>query len=204
MKFKMLITLVFMVCFVSVAYADMNMTENQETINLNKTQSNDKLSDEGKKDFAGLKFGVGISLTHDIGSNERIKSVEVVNGIIRVKEEENDIARVMLESHYFFTPNKDFLVPAGKWGIGPFIALQPGTDEIIEAIGFGIMIGFKRLEAYSTASSMNLGVGFVIDPSVTVLGDGLKLNNPLPEGENTARLKETSQIGILLLASFTF
>ena len=101
-------------------------------------------SDSYARKFAGINFGVGISLTHDLGGSGRVSSAIVDdNGIVRVEKESNDVARVMLESHYFFEKNEGHtffgLTEAEKWGHGPFLALQPGTDEIIEAIGFGCL-----------------------------------------------------------------
>ncbi len=160
------------------------------------------------RDFAGLNFGVGISLTHDIGNNDRVSTAFLdENGIVRVSKNQNDIARVMLETHYFFEPasgGASFLgmTTSDKWGHGPFVALQPGTDEIIEAIGIGWMVGFRR--SATSSESWNIGLGYVVDPSVQVLGDGIKENEILPTGESQIRFKDTSQGGIFLLASFTF
>jgi hypothetical protein len=158
------------------------------------------------KEFAGINFGVGISITKDIGDRNRIESASLdENGIVRVDKETNDISRVMLESHYFFVPEKKkFLgfTPAGQWGHGPFIALQPGTDEIIEAIGFGWMVGFRRSQ--DNTDSWNIGFGYIVDPSVKSLGDGVEENRPLPAGETQIRVKEKSQSGLFLLFSFGF
>lgn len=158
-------------------------------------------------EFAGLKFGVGLSITHDVGSIDRVSSATVDgNGIVRVTKEQNDIARVMLETHYFFESGSKVLglwdAPAAGWAWGPFIALQPGTEEIIEAIGGGIMIGFRKDKA--SQDSFNIGLGLIVDPSVKILGDGITENQPLPAGETEIRYKETSQGGILGLFSFTF
>ena len=84
--------------------------------------------------FAGMGFGVGLSPTIDVGKHDRInEAVLDENGIVRITSENNDVPRIMLESHYFFTPTGD------NFGVGPFVALQPGTDEIIKASGMGIM-----------------------------------------------------------------
>ncbi len=160
-------------------------------------------------DFLGLGFGVGISLTLDLNSDkDRVNSATVVNGIVRVEDEDNARARIMLESHYFFkTPHKFFYTVAPEnWGHGPFIAIQPGTDEIIEAVGFGWMIGFKKpgKDSNSSSSSWNLGIGIAVDPNVRVLGDGIEANKPLPDGETAVRFKEESETGFLILASFKF
>lgn len=113
----------------------------------------------------------------------------------------------MLESHYFFKPKTDDFsffgfVDGIDWGHGPFVALQPGTDEIIEAIGIGWMIGLRRDK--DSSSSWNIGIGYVVDPSVNTLGDGMIENELLPEGESQIRYKERSQDGIFLIASFNF
>lgn len=188
------LALLFFILSSTFCYADNNDTEEK--------LHTPEVDEKPIGSFAGLQFGVGISLTHDIGNNKRVGRATVVNGVVRVTEEENDIARVMLESHYFFTPDCDFLVPKNQWGWGPFISLQPGTNEIIEAVGVGLMLGFKRES--NTLSSWNIGLGFVIDPSVSILGDGITENEALPVGEQTVRFKETSQIGLLLLTSFSF
>lgn len=160
----------------------------------------------GEREFAGLNFGVGISLTFDTGMNSRVKAASIVDGIVRIDNEDDKLTRVMLESHYFFLPDTDFLgidsMPSGRWGIGPFVALQPGTDEIIEAMGVGIMLGFRRPE--ESGQSWNIGVGYVTDPNVNILGEGFIENEPPPGNETAIRLKEISQDGWMMLFSFSF
>lgn len=161
---------------------------------------------EGEKKFAGLSFGVGISLTFDTGRNSRIEAASIVDGIVRVDNENDKVARVMLESHYFFVPEKKFIgldgLDHGRWGWGPFVALQPGTDEIIEAIAVGLMVGFRRPE--ESGNSWNIGIGYITDPNVNILGDGFTENQPPPGNETAIRLKEVSQDGVVLLFSFSF
>lgn len=170
---------------------------------------NSSVTDSQKlKDFEGLKFGVGISLTLDTGKNKRVKEAVVdPNGIIRIKTENSDVARVMLESHYFFSkpPSKKVLgifKTQSVWGHGPFLAFQPGTNDFIDAVGLGWMLGLKRKE--DKDDSWNIGLGYVVDPKVQILGDGMVENEPLPEGETSIRFKETSQGGAFLLVSFSF
>ena len=171
--------------------------------------------DDGTRKFAGLRFGVGLSLTLDTGKNDRVDEAQIVDGLTRVDKESNARARIMLESHYFFTPERKkkirgtdryktglFGVNNGSWGIGPFIAIQPGTDEIIEAIGAGVMIGFKRKDQKS--SSWNFGIGAVVDPNVQILGDGFEANEAPPGNEEQVRFKEKAQVGVLLMTSFSF
>ena len=173
--------------------------------------------------FGGLEFGVGISYTADLGNRVRIGSASEVSGIVRVDDENNGNARIMLESHYFFTPcggffglssviNNPCTPKAGggrergepKWGWGPFVALQPagGEGKLIDAIGMGLMVGFRKSE--TTTQSFNFGVGYVMDTNVKVLGDGIVANQPLPPGETAVRLKDTTQSGLLFISSFSF
>ena len=163
--------------------------------------------DDNQNKFAGLDFGVGVSATFDLGSNDRISTAEVVNGIVRVTDKDNVRARIMLESHYFFEPNGKFLnTSSDDWGYGPFIALQPGTDQIIEAIGAGVMLGFRRKSSTESDSnqSFNIGFGVAFDPNTKTLGDDIINGQPLPEGETDVRFLEQDQVGLLILTSFSF
>ena len=164
--------------------------------------------------FGGIEFGVGMSFTGDLGTRDRVTQASLVNGIVRVSDEDNGRARIMLESHYFFTPpgglfslrngeiDKDGNQKRKEWGIGPFLAIQPGTNNIIEAIGGGIMIGLRR--DAKTTESFNFCLGIVVDPNTRVLGDGILANQPLPPGETEIRYMEEMQTGFLALVSFSF
>lgn len=167
------------------------------------TRVDERLEEEAKDKFAGLDFGVGISVSFDLGGEQRISDAEVVGGVVRVTKSNDVRARVMLESHYFFLPDGEFLnVASGMWGIGPFIALQPGSDDIIEAAAMGVMMGFRR--GAGKSESFNIGLGLIVDPSVRTLGDGIVAGQPLPNGETAVRYKETDQLGAVILASFSF
>lgn len=105
---------------------------------------------------------------------------------------------------------KCFGIMPGDWGWGPFVSIQPGSEDIIEAVGAGLMLGFKRAAilaprlAPDLGDSFNIGAGVVLDPNAKVLGDGVNENQPLPAGETSVRLKETTQYGIVLLFSYSF
>lgn len=73
---------------------------------------------------------------------------------------------------------------------------------LIEAIGVGLMIGFKR--GKDSAQSFNIGIGAIVDPSVKVLGDGIRQDEPLPQGETQIRFKHTDQWGFLIITSYSF
>ena len=119
-------------------------------------------------------------------------------------DQENSPARIMLETHYFFKPESGFLglVKPGAWGWGPFVAIQPGQEDIVDATAIGLMLGFRRDPMSS--QSFNVGIGFVVDPNARVLGDGIAANKPLPGNETVIRFKEQEQGGLLFLTSFSF
>jgi hypothetical protein len=173
------------------------------------------------RDFAGIKFGIGIASTIDTGKYQRVREAELVNNIVRVKHSEQSTARVVLESHYFLTPEiswlngvmrtlgvgenvNDYVDPTKRkanWGIGPFVALQPGTENVIDAIGTGFMIGLRR--AKSGNDSFNLGIGVMVDVNARTLGNGILEDQPLAEGDSI-RYKQRSQLGVLLMSSYSF
>lgn len=188
---------------------------------------------EAERDFAGLKFGAGVSLTVGMGGRDRVESAELVSNIVRITEERNEIPRVLLETHYIFpSTERHFLglppASAGVWGWGPFVGLQNGENEVIQAIGTGVMFAFRsaeemhnrvselkrafpknRAEAQASATGerskhFNVGLGFIRDSGVKTLGDGIDENKPLPAGETEVRFKKSSWWGGLLLFSFGF
>ncbi|WP_109356537.1 hypothetical protein [Sphingorhabdus sp. EL138] len=160
--------------------------------------------------FGGIEFGAGIGFSYDLGSNDRVSEAELVNGVVRIKKSDNVQARLMLESHYFFTPKFDLfsLKNSGQssddnmWGFGPFVAIQPGGDNLIEAVGGGLMFGFRRSK--KSTESFNLGFGVLYDINSKTLGDGILPNEPLPMGETEIRFREQEQSGFLIMSSYSF
>lgn len=156
---------------------------------------------ENRQEFGGLSWGAGVSVTFDLAGLERISDAEVVAGVVRVKDEDDVRARIMLESHYFFTDRPGFGLAAGDWGHGPFFALQPGTDDIVEAAALGWMVGFRQK---GSDKSFNIGLGVAVDPNVRTLGDGVVRDQPLPAGETLIRYREEAQYGVILIFSQSF
>lgn len=162
-------------------------------------------AEEADTELKGFKFGLGLTLTRDFPGRNRVAEAEVVNGTVRITKERDDIPRLMLETHYFFVHEATSffnLVKPRMWGWGPFVGIQSGSEEIIESFAFGFMIGLKRSE--NSSKSFNIGLGVIVDPSVKVLGDGIKKDEPLPPGETQVRFKETGQWGFLFITSYSF
>ena len=151
-------------------------------------------------EFAGLTFGVGLSYTFDTGDNLRVEEAIVdASGVVRINKRNDAVARVMLESHYFFTTK-------GKnVGYGPFVSVQPGSDEIINALGAGFMFGLRRQDE---TQSFNIGIGVAVDPVTKTLGREFVPGKPAPLGPDgkplPIRYETRAQTGILLLASFSW
>jgi hypothetical protein len=181
-----------------------------------KTSEQDELQKKADERFAGFGFGVAIGVVGKAGKRDVIQSATLdPNGIVRVDDDGNTTANLILESHYFFTPDSRFIPLAfdaapKNWGHGPFVAVQPGTQNIIESIGAGWMLGFKRSSivakdlARDRGDSFNLGLGIMINPNAQVLGDGISKNQVLPTGETAVRLKTTTELGWLFVFSYSF
>lgn len=184
-----------------------------------------QLAASGRQNFGGIDFGIGVSMSYDLGNNDRVSDAVITNDVVRVTRTENIRARIVLESHYFATPTfsnsrrareaefcADFVNDPVKhdncmsaqknFGIGPFVALQPGGEKVIDAIGMGIMIGLRR--GIDRASSFNLGVGIFYDVDTRILGNGFVEDQPPPAGETEVRFRRQSQSGLLFISSYTF
>ena len=156
------------------------------------------------EEFAGLSFGLGLSMTYKYGK-DRIYDATVANNIVRITKEANREPKIMLESHKFFEP-KWLTSWCVKCGLGPFVAIQPGSDNgnVISAYSLGWMIGFKRMQqASEDSTSWNFGIGYIVNTDVKVLGDGIEENEPLPEGDSL-RFKQRNQPGWMIITSFSF
>ncbi len=139
-----------------------------------------------------LGFGLGLGWTHNLGPR-RVESVSVTNRIVRIDNERNDLMRVMPEVHLWIDRWDE-----QRWSWGPFLALAPGS-RIIDAVGGGLMVGYRP--HHTNQYSFNFAIGGTLDLDTRVLGDGIIANQPLPPRETSARTKQTSAAGLLLLFS---
>ncbi len=179
----------------------------------------------GKRNFGGIDFGVGVSMSYDLGHNDRVAGADIVDGLVRVSRTENIRARIVLESHAFLTPTfssrkraedeaycaefrpdieryRNCRASLKDFGIGPFVALQPGGEKVIDAIGLGLMLGIRRRDVRS--SSFNLGVGIFYDVDTQILGKGFVEDRPPPGNETEIRFRRQSQSGLLFISSYSF
>jgi hypothetical protein len=170
-------------------------------------------SDNLKNNFG---FGVALGLSTNVTGPDIVNNAVIdANGIVRVNTRANTAAGFMLETHYFIWPARpsDDTLAADKgqdmrsWGTGPFVAAQPGSSQIISAVGAGWMIGFRRPKG-STPSGFGLGLGYEAIPAAQVLGSEFVSGKPAPIGPNGQPLPiryETQDKGSLLIVlSVTF
>lgn len=170
----------------------------------------EEAEDSVNRQFLGIDFGLGLGFSHDLSGGDRVDTAELVNGVVRVTKTSNARPRILLETHYFFEFDaEEHVVTFGgrririreaDIGMGPFVAIQGSDQQVIEAIAFGYMIGFKRSES----TSLNLGLGLALDPDVQTLGSGIEADQPLPVGETQIRYRREGRWGLVGLASFSF
>ena len=108
-------------------------------------------SDNLKNNFG---FGIALGLSTNVTGPSLVTNATIdANGIVRVNTRANTAAGFLLESHYYIFPRvTDDMLTGAKgdnrsWGIGPFVAAQPGSSQIIRAVGAGVMLGFRRPKA---------------------------------------------------------
>lgn len=165
----------------------------------------DRLQAESTSNFLD-HLGAGLALTVDGGNHDRIDAATLdPNGIIRVQEDSNVRARFMGEIHFALSCENAALLIEGKKRCNPtersgglFIAVQPGSDNIIEGVGLGWML---RLPDKLFDRALNIGLGVFVDENVKILGDGLNPNTTLPAGETEIRFRNSDQTGLLLMVS---
>src|SRR6516162_7931612 len=177
----------------------------------------------GTTPWGGLNWGIGISLSADIGRQSHVVTATNVGGIVRVQETQDVIVGFVLEAHYFFVepynwPRNRYW--STRWGTGPFVAIEAGGTSSgagqgpISAYALGWMIGWKEPSGfqpdgqpiYKGNASWNIGLGLRVDPRAKVLGDSIVANQPVPVTETGTeiRLKTSPRYGIMVLSSFSF
>jgi hypothetical protein len=151
-----------------------------------------------------LGFGIALGLTTNVtGPNIVTNATIDANGIVRVNTRANTTAGLMLETHYYIWPRPpaDGEDDTRRWGTGPFVAAQPGSSQIISAVGAGWMFGFRRAKG-TRPSGFGLGVGYEAIPAAQVLGSEFVDGKPAPLGPNGSPLPirfETQDKGSLMV-----
>lgn len=134
-------------------------------------------------DFAGFGWGVGLqwtnSLTEDLVTREAVSLVGP-DRIVEVSKLSNTHYSMIFESHVTF-----------QWrpavAVGPYFSVTPGQDELIQAVGLGLLFELNRPRLNPQTGrtepspvSFNLGVGVNVFLHVTMLKDGVVPGFPLP------------------------
>jgi hypothetical protein len=160
-----------------------------------------------QEDLKGLGFGVGLGFRWNVFKPDLVDEATVdSNGFVRVTKRVNTSANFLLEMHHFpFTfGNKK---GSGKMGgTGPFVAVQPGSNQFVTAIGAGWMVGWKLTDG---GRGFGLGLGYAALPAARTLGDefveGQLAPTAGPEKTPLAiRYQERDKGSVLVVLSFVF
>ena len=164
----------------------------------------DRLNAERTTNFLDY-LGVGLSLTIDLGDHDRVEDASIVNGIVRINDDSNVRPRFMGELHFALKCENPAILVDGEKRCNPyersgglFVAVLPGSENIVEAVGLGWM---WRLPDKLADRALNIGLGIVVDENVEVLGEGFEPNMPPPPGETEIRTQITDQTGFLMMVS---
>jgi hypothetical protein len=105
--------------------------------------------------LGNLGFGLALGLSTNVTGPNIVNNATVdANGIVRVNTRANTSAGFMFETHYYIWTGKKYPIATG-----PFVAAQPGSSQIISAVGAGWMLGFRRPQGSSTPG-FGLGLGY--------------------------------------------
>jgi len=227
MRLNRIVTLVLMLLSVGYGFAHGEGQEPTDTEREDVTKM-----EEATTDFLGLRWSAGIGVIGGFGGDRAVEKASIVNGIVRVEEEGDLRPQVFLEMHEFLrgdrvkawrkyeqwkstqqmmnvekpgdTKTKLGRPPlpiAPRWGYGPFVALQSSDNEAIDALTLGVMLGI-RTKNVKNSDSVNIGIGLSFDPSVQVLGGGMK--DGQATDEEAVRFKKEGRFGWALMVSFNF
>jgi hypothetical protein len=155
---------------------------------------NEEQERESLADFKGFNLGAALALA--VYLDEPVEEAAMAGGVVRVTRQRDAVTRLMLESHYFFVPKE------GRIGLGPFVGVLSSGEKIVDALGFGFMLGLRS--GVRESRSFNVGLGLMVEPDLKHLGSGLVDGAELPDGETEIRYQEASAEALLLLVSFTF
>ena len=150
-------------------------------------------------DYTSLTWGLGFGASQSF--DDAIEKASIVNGIVRVEDDQTLRTRVLLEFHqYFWTgkTNKNL-----RWGTGPFLAIAAGTGDTVMGVGLGWMWGLKSADPQQS-EGFSIGIGVLLDDDVKTLGAGFEENQPPPAGETAVRFEEKARPAAVLIVTRTF
>ena len=163
--------------------------------------------------FANLGFGIAVGLSTFFKTFDL--EAEAENGIVRVKKDGWVFGDIILETHKFWTFNKptsprDFpslgipgiTFEANTLGVGPFFGILMNSEDIISAVTFGGMVGFRP--DTTSPNSLNFGIGPIFKLNLRMLRKDLVPGERLPDGLTEIKYQEKSLLGLAVVFSFTW
>ncbi len=179
-------------------FAAMAAFQSMEANALAEAQDQDDRN-QADESFLGLKWGVGLG--YSFGDEDFIEQAELVDGVIRVTDDQTDQARVLLEFHKYFWCNNQH--KSAETGCGPFVAVAASSDDLLKGVGIGFMYGWRGHDE-KASDGFSVGIGAILDNDVRSLADGFDANQPLPSGETEIRYETKSRWSAILFVTRTF
>ena len=150
-------------------------------------------------DYTDLTWGLGFGASNSF--DDVVETASIVNGVVRVEDDQTLQTRVLLEFHQYFWTGE--MNEGQRWGSGPFLALAAGTEETVLGVGVGWMWGMKSADP-EASEGFSVGIGVILDDGVKTLGEGFEDNQPPPPGETAVRFEEKSRPAAILFVTRTF
>ena len=143
------------------------------------------------KFFSDGSWGGGLAVL--MRRSKVINDASVVNGTIRVNDEQRYGVKLLVTRHWYVASDgkKCKTVPVLGTCFGPFLSVGLGGNQGIDMVGAGVVLGFGNpdTEKDSQNREHNIGIGFAREFHVKVLGDGFSENSAPPTGETQIRYK---------------
>lgn len=155
-------------------------------------------------DFAGFGWGVGFQFTDSLRAN--LVDPENVSidskGVLSVSQFDNVQAGMVFESHITFQAHRAV-------AIGPYFSVTPGTEDLVKAVGLGILFELNRpaLNALTNRMepsrvSFNIGVGLNVLFNATLLRDGFYDGATVPNSQDPTITRERAVLQLMTAIGF--
>lgn len=194
-----------LLCIPSMIYAS-SLRCPSDSLDLN--LSNPELHKESKNKFkhflfdpSDLGFSIGLGVNTLLNGNQDIKSARLENGTIVVTHEESVSKALWLETNYVLPGLKK--APFVRPGIFFAVQVDDELQNTLRSVAGGVLIALKRIKEDKSESkhSFNLGFG-VSNTRISVLSQGLRDNQKLPENNDEIIFKHKNVWGLLAMFSF--
>ncbi len=161
--------------------------------------------DTGSTNFF-QNWAMGLALLRN--QTSIVNDATIVNGVVRGNTVQRYQPELVLSKHYYFH-NADgtcTITSSAGYCLGIFLGAgvggQSSSSPIIDMLGAGLLIG--SLTNSKSGESVNFGIGFARRFGVKTLGNGIKLDAPLPAGETQIRYTNVDMSAPMVFYTYKF